>query len=161
MDFLEIDPKPREREPNTIFREELRTTDYLWTTDFSLERINQLFQNGNITANEHSALIGKFYPVEKKVSVFALLSLITASINWILMLKFTYHDDVYTLLSAGNKYYISLFLVPLSLLLFAFAIHEINRKENVKGFGIAIAGLTLALAILSITIPTFLMNNLG
>lgn len=158
MDNFKTYPKPADDELDFIFREELHEAKRPPQADFSLERINALLQNGSISEFEHNALIKEFYPVEKKLSGFALASLLIAALNWVLILEFNYHDEIYQLLSAKNRYYVSLLPAPASLLFFFLAVNEIKTRENTKGFSLAIAGLTLALAILSIIIPVFLMK---
>ena len=124
----------------------------------SVERLNTLFDEGYITAKEYSFLLRKLYPFEKKTSYFAWASLLVASLNWILMLKFTFNDDVYELLSGSGRLTAGTILAPLSLIFFLLAVKEIRKHDDVKGFEIAIAGLTLATALLTIVIPTQLMT---
>lgn len=152
----------KDYELNSIFRQDFQKDDYSYANStISLERVNQLFKDGSITSTEHSELIKKLYPFEKKISAFAVLSLILSSINWILILKFSYGDDVYQLLTGENRYYVSLFMAPISLIFFFLAYSQIKKDDQTKGFSIAIAGATLAVAILSVTIPVFFMRNLG
>lgn len=123
-----------------------------------VERLNELFGSGYITAKEHSFLLRKLYPFEKRTSYFAWASLLVASLNWILMLKFTFNDDVYELLSGSGRLTAGTILAPLSLIFFFLAVKEIRKRDDVKGFEIAIAGLTLATALLTIVIPIQLMT---
>ncbi len=127
--------------------------------EFPISRINDLFQKGIITNGEHSFLIGKFHAFkpEKRISYFAVVSLVTASINWILMLKFTIEDEIYQLLSGENRLTAGSILAPLAVILFVVAYFEVKKLSNVKGLRIGIAGLTLAIAILMIVIPVKLI----
>ena len=124
----------------------------------SVERLNHLFESGNLSAREYSFLLHKLYPVEKRTSYFAWACLLCAALNWILMLKFTLSDDVYQLLTGEGRQTAGTILAPLAVIFFFLAAREIRKQQNVKGFEIAVAGLAIAVAILTIVVPVQLMN---
>lgn len=82
-------------EPNNSIFEGFDNQRLFSDSQLSVERLNDLFQRGNITAKEHSFLMRKIYPVEKKTSLFALACFLIAALNWVLMLKFTAYGEVY------------------------------------------------------------------
>ena len=153
----ELFPEYKEYNPNSPLFDNFQhqSTDYL-KNEISVSRLNELFQTGKITADEHSFLMDQLYPYkpEIRISVFALASLITASINWILMLKFTSGDKVYQLLTGEGRTTAGSILAPLAVIFFIAAIFEIKHRENTKGFSIAVAGLTIAIALLTLIIPS-------
>lgn len=122
------------------------------------QRLTDLYNRNYLTKDEYYLLSNNTSSDNRKqVSKFAISSLLVASINWIFMLKFTYVDDVYTLLDGEITFYVSLFLAPLSIFLFYIANKEINENSELTGKEFAYAGLAIAIAILSTAIPTLLM----
>lgn len=127
-------------------------------SDFSVERLNELFYNQNITSQEHSYLLDKVYPIEKKVSVFAWLCLSCAVIAWLSMMRFNHRGAKYELMSADYSLYVASFLTTTALVFYYLSYREIHKKRRLAGSNIALIGLTLTIAELTVTVPTWLMH---
>jgi hypothetical protein len=123
----------------------------------TIERIDELFRNGNITVEEHSFLLRKIHPIEKSISNFAWLSLLCSGLAWILMLKYTKNGEEYQLLPGDVRLWVGVLLPTLSLVFYYLAKNEIREKEGKKGLEIAVRGQALAIAILVIVIPVFVL----
>jgi len=124
----------------------------------SIDRINELFQSGHISPDEHSLLLQRFYPREKRISRFALACLFCSVFTWILMLKFTTYTNTYELLSGEGRLIAGTILPPVSLIFYYLAVREMREVKDVGGSRIAVAGLALALALLTLAIPVLLMK---
>jgi len=123
----------------------------------TIERINELFQSGSISSEEHSLLLKKLHSIERPVSSFAWLSLLCSGIAWILMLKFTKNGREFQLLPGDTRLWVGTMLPSISLIFYYLAKKEISKGEGKKGLEIAARGQALALALLGIVIPVLLL----
>src|ERR1044071_1028334 len=115
----------------------------------TIERINELFQNGSVTSEEHSFLVHKIYPRERSVSNFAWLSILCSVVAWILMLKFTHKNGKeYQLLPNEYRTWVGAILPVVALVFYYLAKIEIGPMNEKQGIEIAARGQTLALAML-------------
>jgi len=123
------------------------------------ERINQLFQTGAISSEEHSFLMKKLFFQETRISGFAWASLLCAALAWLLMLSFTKGRQSFALLPGEGRLIAGLILAPLSLIFYYLARKEIRESAGeVGGLAIAARGQAVAIAILLIIVPAlFLM----
>ncbi len=147
-----------ESENNFSFNQDF-SSDEKVTKGFevSVERLNELLYGNNISSQEHSFLLQKLYPVEKQISTFAWLCLVTAVVSWISFLTFSYGEAKFELMSGANRFRVISVLAPLAIAFFYFAYREIRTKQDIKGFNIALIGAAIAMTQLTIIIPTWLM----
>jgi hypothetical protein len=127
------------------------------TSEMSVERLNDIFYAGYISPQEHSFLLRKLYAVEKKISVYAWLCLSCALVSWISFLEFSFGETDYTLTSSDNKTRLVSVFAPLAIIFFCLTYREVKSKYNVKGLEIALVGVSVAVAQLTIIIPVWLM----
>lgn len=124
----------------------------------TLERVNQLFRDGVISAEEHGFLVAILAPSPKRTSGFAWACLVCAAVGWILMMTFTVNGQQWSLLPSGEaRLAVGGILSTLSLIMFLVARRETKTRADVGGQSIAAAGLAIAVAILSIVIPVVLL----
>ncbi len=124
-----------------------------------LERINQLFENGLITSEEHQFLVRQLYSSEKRTSRFAWYSLLSAALGWLLSLKFTVSGEEYALLPSEARFKVAAVLAPLGLVFYYLARREIRNNLEVGGLEIAARGQAISIAILVIVIPVLLLSQ--
>ena len=122
----------------------------------TIERINYLYQNGHISAFEHSELT-KNYHSKAKNSILSYITLITGFLGWILMLTYTQNGQTVGLLSNGeSRLFSGLFFSTLTIFLFLVTrkrSSNLNEKINY-----AYVGLGVAIAIQFIAIPVLFMS---
>jgi hypothetical protein len=123
-----------------------------------VERINQLFEEGIITTQEHQFLIKKLYASNKVTSIFAWASLWSASFGWLLMLKFTVNGREYALSPSEHKLSIGVISGLLGLAFYYLARRDIKNSSEVSGGEIAARGQAISLVILSLIIPVLLLT---
>jgi hypothetical protein len=123
----------------------------------TIERVNELFQSGSITLEEHSFLIRKLSPPERQISNYAWASLLCAAAAWTLMLKFTKNGQEFAFLSREGKITTTMILAPLSLVFYYLARKEARENEEVGGLEIAARGQALSIALLLIVVLFLLM----
>jgi hypothetical protein len=123
-----------------------------------LERINQLFEEGLITSEEHQSLVKQFCSNYKKTSRFVWASLITASIGWLIMLSYTVNGSERALLSSENRGFAGAIFGFQSLIFYYIAKLEIKNSLDVGGLEIAARGQALSIAILLIVVPVLLLS---
>jgi hypothetical protein len=147
-----------EEEYTTIFEEEYRNINSTQYGDISLYRLNQLFQNGSISSEEHIFLVEKLFPAAERISIFAIASLITSITAFILTLKYTSGGHEYSLLSGDGRALAMTVFCPISILLAFIAYKEFRINDSVKGREFAAAGFIMsAMFLITMVIPYWLI----
>ena len=120
------------------------------------ERLDELFDNGHISSKEYSFLMRKLYPIEKSTSIYAWLCLAVSAVSWVSWMKFNFGDNVYELMSGGTRLKVVSLLAPLTVFLFFMAYKLIRTGKN-GGFEMALVGITIAIAQLTVVVPVWIM----
>lgn len=120
-------------------------------------RINQLFTENLITAEEHEFLISKVVEQKKRFSLKALAALIIPVFGYILLLTFTVNGHAMGLVRDGETRLWIGMITGLIGFLFYFASKSDIKSGNYKGVEIANFGFGIASAILIIVLPVLIM----
>lgn len=141
-------------ESTKIFENEYKNINSYNYGDISLRRLNTLFQEGKISANEHIYLVEKLFPATEKVSLFAIASLVTSVIMWILLLRYEFGGKEYSLLSGESRSISATILCIISITLSYIAYKEIKMDASVKGTEFIAASFVLStLIFFTLVIP--------
>jgi hypothetical protein len=123
----------------------------------NIERINQLFQGGYITAEEHNLLIQQKVGSPKKKFTYSLLTFIVGLAGNLLMLVFTKNGTQFALLSDGkHRLWAGAICSVLGIFTFLKARKEMSRPQNNEHF--AYIGIGIIITLLLIVIPIFFMS---
>lgn len=122
----------------------------------TIECINQLFENGLITSEEHQELINQTIGNPKPTSKYNKLTFFFALCGYLLMLTFTKNGHTFSLLSNGNqRLWAGAIFSALGLFTFYKYRKEIDSQRNHNY--LAYIGIGLIVSLLVIVIPVFLM----
>lgn len=122
-----------------------------------IDRINELFQKGEITGNEHHELLELARPAPQQTAGMAIACLVCGIAGWISMLTFTINGRVVGLLQSGEARLAAGGICSfLTIILYVLAKQRIGAEPGVGGRCIAVAGLTIALMLASIIVPVLL-----
>ena len=127
-----------------------------------LMRINELLQQGAISAQEHEELVRMAMPplpIVRRTSGCAVACLLLGALAWVLMLTYTINGRPYSLLPSGEARLAAGGILSLLALGMFFAARSQIRQSRgeVGGMPLAAAGLALAIAIGSIVVPVLLI----
>ncbi|MDF2192756.1 hypothetical protein [Paraflavitalea sp. CAU 1676] len=123
----------------------------------TIDRINQLFENGHISAEEHNELINQSVAVVKKNSTYSYWTIGLGLTGYLLMLTFTKNGHEFSLLGNGTqRLWAGTIFSLLGLFTFLKARAEIEAQQYKQN--LAYIGIGVIAAVLMVSIPVHLMS---